>query len=176
MKNDKDISRFLSLVLRHEPAKIGISLDLQGWVAVDDLLAAVPFPLDRTTLERLVRDNDKQRFALSTDGLMIRANQGHSVTVDLSLAPETPPHLLFHGTVEKFLASILGQGLLKGSRHHVHLSATDDTARKVGARRGQPVVLSVAADQMTKDGYVFFRSANGVWLTDHVPPHYLSRL
>jgi putative RNA 2'-phosphotransferase len=175
MKNDTDKSRFLSLVLRHDPGKIGLTLDAQGWIAVDTLLAALPFPLDRDGLERLVRDNDKQRFALSPDRGMIRANQGHSVTVDLALAPATPPDLLYHGTVEKFLPSILSQGLIKGERHHVHLSATVATAEKVGARRGVPVILVVAAARMHADGYRFFQSDNGVWLTEQVPAKYLSR-
>jgi putative RNA 2'-phosphotransferase len=176
MKNDTDKSRFLSLVLRHDPAKIGITLDDQGWVAVSSLLAALPFPLDHEGLEKLVRGNDKQRFALSPDGQMIRANQGHSITVDLALVPTSPPEVLYHGTVEKFLASIFAQGLIKGERHHVHLSATEETARKVGIRRGAPVILSVAAGKMAKAGHPFFRSDNGVWLTDSVPPSFLTRL
>jgi putative RNA 2'-phosphotransferase len=176
MKNDTERSRFLSLVLRHDPGKIGITLDDQGWVAVDTLLAALPFPLEREALERLVRENDKLRFALSPDGRMIRANQGHSVTVDLALTPTSPPAVLYHGTVEKFLSSILLQGLLKGERHHVHLSATEETARKVGSRRGEPVILSVAAAEMAEMGHLFYRSENGVWLTDHVPAKFLACL
>jgi putative RNA 2'-phosphotransferase len=176
MKKDAYKSRFLSLVLRHDPGKIGIVLDAQGWVSVDRLISALPFPLDRNTLERLVRESDKQRFALSPDGTSIRASQGHSVNVDLALAPSTPPDILYHGTVEKFLDLILSQGLRRGDRHHVHLSATRETARKVGARRGAPIILSVAAADMTAGGHVFFYSENGVWLTDHVPPRFLTRL
>jgi putative RNA 2'-phosphotransferase len=176
MKSDTEKSRFLSLVLRHDPGKIGIVLDDQGWVAVDTLLAALPFSLDRHGVEKLVRNNDKQRFALTSDGKMIRANQGHSVTVDLALAPVTPPEVLYHGTVEKFLASILAQGLVKGDRHHVHLSARVETAQKVGSRRGAPVILAVAATEMAATGHDFYRSENGVWLTDSVPAQFLTRV
>ncbi|MCU0829615.1 MAG: RNA 2'-phosphotransferase [Tabrizicola sp.] len=176
MKTDKDISRFLSLVLRHEPGKIGIVLDNQGWVAIDTLLSALPFPLERPALEKLVRESDKQRFAISSDGAMIRANQGHSVSVDLGLAASDPPEVLYHGTVEKFLPSILAEGLVKGSRHHVHLSANIETAQKVGDRRGSAIILVVAAQQMVADGHRFFVSDNGVWLTEHVPAPYLTRL
>jgi putative RNA 2'-phosphotransferase len=176
MKNDKDISRFLSLVLRHEPEKIGITLDPHGWVSIETLLAALPFPLDRARLDGLIRDNDKQRFAISSDGTKIRANQGHSVSVDLGLATSDPPEFLYHGTVEKFLPSILAQGLVKGDRHHVHLSANIETAQKVGDRRGSAIILVVAAQQMVADGHRFFVSENGVWLTDHVPASYLTRL
>jgi putative RNA 2'-phosphotransferase len=176
MKNDTDKSRFLSLGLRHDPAKIGLTFDAQGWVAVDTLLTALPFPLDAAGLDRPVRDSDKQRFALSPDGHMIRANQGHSVLVDLALAPATPTDLLYHGTVGKFLPSILVQGLIKGERHHVHLSATVETAENVGARRGAPVILMIAAADMVKAGHAFFRSENGVWLTDIVPPQFLTRM
>jgi len=175
MKSDKDISRFLSLVLRHEPEKIGISLNNQGWVAVDTLLAALPFPLERSALQRLVQESDKQRFAISADGQRIRANQGHSIPVELGLAPTDPPDVLYHGTVERFLSSILAQGLVKGERHHVHLSADMETAQKVGDRRGRAIILVVAARQMAADGHRFFRSENSVWLTDHVPVAYLSR-
>ena len=170
------ISKFLSLVLRHEPARAGITLDAAGWVAVDELLrgcAKAGRPVTRTQLEAVVRDNDKQRFALSPDGSRIRANQGHSVEVELDYAPQTPPEILYHGTATRFLASIRAQGLVKGERHHVHLSADLETARKVGARHGKVVVLEVAAGVMARAGGVFFRSANGVWLTGHVPPEHL---
>ena len=175
MTSEKDISRFLSLVLRHEPGKIGLILDPQGWTEVDALLAALPFELDRDGLTTIVRNSDKQRFALSADGRMIRANQGHSVTVDLALKPQEPPEVLYHGTVEKVLPAILSKGLIKGERHHVHLSATVEAAQVVAARRGAPVVLRIAAGQMHGSGMLFFRSENGVWLTDHVPPAFLSR-
>ncbi|NJM83609.1 MAG: RNA 2'-phosphotransferase [Tabrizicola sp.] len=176
MKTDADKSRFLSLVLRHDPAKIGLTLDAKGWVAVDSLLTALPFPLDHAGLEKLVRDSDKQRFALSADGRMIRANQGHSLPVDLALPSVAPPGVLYHGTIEKFMPSILIRGLVKGDRHHVHLSATLDTAQQVGSRRGAPVILAIAAEGMAAAGHIFFRSENGVWLTDHVPPQFLTRV
>lgn len=168
-------SKFLSLVLRHEPEKIGLQLDPQGWVPIDELLsrAAPHLPLTQELLHEVVRTSDKQRFAISEDGTRIRANQGHSVPVELGLAPQVPPEQLYHGTATRFLDSIRKQGLLRGDRHHVHLSATE-TAVKVGARHGQPVVLIVNAGDMHRAGHVFFRSDNGVWLVEHVPPSFLA--
>lgn len=172
---DTRTSRFLSLVLRHRPEKIGIELDSAGWVDVDKLLKACASdrPITRTDLERVVAENDKQRFSISSDGRRIRANQGHSVDVELGLGPTTPPVELYHGTTYRFVDSILKQGLLKGKRHHVHLSADVETAKKVGARRGTPVILTVRATDMHVEGHIFFVTENGVWLTDHVPPKYL---
>jgi putative RNA 2'-phosphotransferase len=170
------VSKFLSLVLRHDPAKIGLTLDAAGWAEVDELIAAAArggVDLDRETLARVVAENDKQRFALSPDGRRIRANQGHSVDVDLGLEPRTPPALLFHGTASRFVDSIRASGLNAASRTHVHLSADAETARAVGQRHGSPVVLTVAAGRMHCDGRLFFRSANGVWLTDAVPAEYI---
>lgn len=171
-----EISKFLSFVLRHQPQAIGITLDSQGWVAVDELLSAAARhgkSISRAQLEEVVATNDKRRFALSNDGVRIRANQGHSVEVDLALTPLAPPELLYHGTVERFLESIRVQGLLRGERHHVHLSPDRETAQRVGQRRGRPVVLVVEAGRMHRDGHVFRRSENGVWLADAVPPEYL---
>jgi putative RNA 2'-phosphotransferase len=170
------ISKFLSLVLRHQPDKIGLKLDSAGWVSVEKLLKACQnhgFPLTKNELEAVVTGSDKQRFSFSDDRLLIRANQGHSVDVDLGYQPIAPPEELYHGTVERFLISILDSGLSKGRRHHVHLSADLETAQKVGARRGVPVILRVMSGWMNRDGYLFFRSENGVWLTDNVPPAYL---
>ncbi len=170
------ISKFLSLVLRHKPEEIGITLDPDGWTDVGELLEAMRRHgrgISRETLDEVVATNDKKRFALSPDGLRIRASQGHSVEVDLGLQPVEPPEVLYHGTVERFLASIRGQGLLKGNRQHVHLSADRATAEKVGLRRGKPVVLVVESGRMHQAGREFFLSANGVWLTDSVPPEYL---
>ena len=167
-------SKLLSLVLRHRPELIGIRLDAGGWVEVDELLAALAAfgkPMSRAQLERVVATSDKQRFAL--EGGRIRASQGHSVPVDLGLEPVEPPPLLFHGTPERNVAPILREGLRKGSRHHVHLSPDVPTALRVGARRGRPRVLEVDAAAMARDGHVFLRSANGVWLVDVVPPAYL---
>ena len=171
------ISKFLSLVLRHDPSAAGITLDAEGWVNVHELLTGasnhgVSFTL--AELEEVVRTSDKQRFALSVDKQRIRANQGHSVNVDLRLVPETPPAVLYHGTVERFVSSIMTSGLEKRARHHVHLSPDLATATKVGSRRGQPVILKIAAANMHAAGFQFFRSANGVWLTDQVPPEYIS--
>lgn len=170
------ISKFLSLVLRHEPERIGITLDSAGWTDVDALIAAcakhgVEFSV--AELEAVVANSDKQRFALTADGRRIRANQGHSVAVELELSPAAPPDVLYHGTVERFLAAILAQGLIKGERHHVHLAADLETANRVGARRGVPIVLGVRAAAMAAAGHAFFVSANGVWLTEHVPPAFL---
>ena len=173
---DRTTSKFLSLVLRHDPGKVGITLDQAGWTGVAALLAACAahgVVITREELDRVVATSDKQRFALSADGTRIRANQGHSVDVDLALTPATPPDTLYHGTVDRFLDGIRANGLVKGERHHVHLSADTAVATQVGARRGRPVVLVVHAAAMVAAGHVFFRSANGVWLVDHVPVAFL---
>jgi putative RNA 2'-phosphotransferase len=173
------VSKFLAKHLRHAPDALGLTLRPGGWVSVDDLLAAsarAGFTISYDELLECVETNDKQRFALDDTGDLIRANQGHSVAVDLQLEEQEPPDLLYHGTVERFLASILAEGLKKGKRHHVHLSKDTETARKVGARRGQPVLLRVDAGRMHAAGFRFFLSANGVWLTDSVPAAFLTRL
>ena len=172
----RSASKFLSLVLRHEPGAIGLVLDDAGWVEVDVLLDALARhgkPMERSALERLVRENDKQRFAFSADGRRIRASQGHSVEVVLGYVASAPPELLYHGTVERFLDAIRVEGLRRGARHHVHLSATRDVATSVGSRRGRPIVVEVEAGAMAREGFEFFRSENGVWLTDHVPARFL---
>jgi len=173
------VSKFLSKHLRHAPDALGLTLRPGGWVSVDDLLAGsakVGFPIAYDELIECVETNDKKRFSFDATGDLIRANQGHSVEVDLHLEQREPPEVLFHGTVDRFLDSILAEGLKKGRRHHVHLSQECETARRVGARRGRPVILQVAARHMHAQGIPFFRSANGVWLTDSVPPEYLSRV
>lgn len=173
----KHASKFMSLVLRHEPEKIGLQLDAQGWADVDDLLQRMAdhgVALDRQTLQAVVETNDKQRFALSDDGRRIRASQGHSIQVDLGLEALQPPAWLYHGTVARFVSAIREQGLRPGERQYVHLSLDRQTAQQVGARRGAPVILSVDAGRMHADGHVFHRSANGVWLTTHVPPQYIA--
>ena len=170
-------SKLLSYVLRHRPDSIGLALDTQGWAAVDDLLAhlgASGHVVDRALLERVVAENDKQRFAFSADRTRIRASQGHSVAVDLALDPTAPPDVLYHGTASRFLKSILASGLRAAGRHHVHLSADADSARRVGARHGFPAVLRVDAARMRDDGIVFYLSDNGVWLTGVVSPRYLT--
>jgi len=165
----------MSLALRHAPEKFGLDLDEGGWVPVGDVLSALR--LTRTDLDAVVAGNDKQRFAVipGADGTdRIRASQGHSVPVDLGLATCTPPDRLYHGTTTAALDSIRATGLRRGRRHHVHLSGDVDTARRVGARRaGTVVVLTVHASAMARDGHAFYRSANGVWLTDAVPARYL---
>ncbi len=170
------ISKYLSKHLRHEPERLGLQLAPGGWVDVDALLTACArqrFPITRAELDEVVAGNDKQRFALDPSGTRIRANQGHSVAVDLNLEPVTPPALLYHGTAERSIEPIMCAGLVKMARHHVHLSPDAESARKVGMRHGKPVVLVVNAAAMHRAGFTFYRSANGVWLTDHVPPQYL---
>jgi putative RNA 2'-phosphotransferase len=165
-------SKRLSYVLRHHPESAGLTLDEHGWAAVDDLLAALR--LTRAELDDVVALNDEQRYAFDGSGTRIRASQGHSVAVDLGYAPAVPPDELFHGTVERFLPAIRTEGLRPGARHAVHLSTDRETAERVGARRGSPVVLRVDAAAMVRDGIAFTHSANGVWLADAVPPQYLT--
>ncbi len=170
------VSKFLSRALRHEPERVGIVLDEHGWTDVAALLDACArkgVAITREELAEIVATSDKQRFALSEDGARIRANQGHSVEVDLALAPTDPPARLYHGTTPTALDGVRATGLDKRERHHVHLSADVETARRVGGRRGRPVVLTVRAGQMAAEGHVFYRSDNGVWLTEHVPVAYL---
>lgn len=170
-------SKFLSLVLRHQPDVIGTKLDSEGWLPIDALIEGANRHGKKLSLELLhevVAACEKKRFALSEDGLKIRANQGHSVPdVELNLETVPPPKDLYHGTVAAFLESIREQGLLKRSRNHVHLSADVETAQKVGGRRGKPVVLTIHADAMHQSGHAFYLSANGVWLTDAVPVQFI---
>ncbi|MFI1505138.1 RNA 2'-phosphotransferase [Streptomyces sp. NPDC020597] len=168
------VSKYLSKHLRHQPERIGLTLDEAGWVEIDELIAACAahgFRVTRDELDHVVAANDKKRFAI--DGTRIRASQGHSVEVDLGLDPAVPPPYLYHGTVARSLDAIRAEGLRPMNRHDVHLSADRGTATRVGARRGRPVVLSVDAGAMHRDGLVFHLSANGVWLTKSVPPQYL---
>ena len=172
------ISKFLSLVLRHQPDKIGITLDESGWTPVGALLSACAehgFHLTPEELREVVATSDKQRFAFSPDGELIRASQGHSVKIELGYEPALPPPVLYHGTAERNLPSIKERGLLKGRRHHVHLSETIETALAVGARYGKPVALTIESERMRRDGLIFYLSANGVWLTDHVPASHIVR-
>jgi putative RNA 2'-phosphotransferase len=169
-------SKYLSRHLRHEPERLGLTLEPGGWVRVDELLqacAAHGFAITADDLREVVARNDKRRLSFDDDAVRIRANQGHSVEIDLGLAPATPPDLLFHGTGAGSVESILRHGLQRRGRHHVHLSADRETARRVGARHGKPVVFDVAARRMQADGHTFFVSDNGVWLTDEIPPAYL---
>ncbi|MCP4701172.1 MAG: RNA 2'-phosphotransferase [Gammaproteobacteria bacterium] len=170
-------SKFLSYVLRHKPHEIGLDLDGQGWASIDELINAAMkhgTKLDYELIKEVVATNDKKRFALSEDGKKIRANQGHSIKIELGLEAIVPPQFLFHGTATRFMKMIKQQGLKPCGRHHVHLSADYKTAIKVGMRHGIPVVLRIEAEQMYSDGAKFYVSENGVWLTDRVEPKYFS--
>lgn len=172
------ISKFLSLVLRHQPETVGMQFEPGGWLAIDQLIEnakRIGRQLDFDLLMEVVANNDKKRFAISEDGMKIRASQGHSVSsVELGMTPTKPPEQLYHGTVDRFLNSIRQTGLSKESRNHVHLSEELTTAEKVGQRRGLPIILKVDSGRMYRDGLPFFLSANNVWLTDSVPVQYLS--
>ena len=171
-------SKFISLILRHKPEVIGISLDEQGWANVDELIAGVSKTrqLDMALLEEIVRTDDKQRYSFNQDKTLIRANQGHSISVDVELPEEQPPEYLYHGTAEKYRSSIEAQGLLPQSRLYVHMTDNYGTAVKIGQRHGKVVVYQVASQAMQQDGYKFYRSVNGVWLTKAVPAPYLTNL
>lgn len=173
------ISKFLSKHLRHEPEALGLQLAPGGWVAVDALLAGCErkrFRITREELEEIVRRNNKQRFSFDETGTLIRANQGHSVDVDLQLDAVTPPGVLYHGTGHRTADLVAREGLQRMARHHVHLSRDIPTAKNVGSRHGRPVLFEVDAAAMHEAGHLFYCSANGVWLVEHVPPQYLRRL
>jgi putative RNA 2'-phosphotransferase len=173
------ISKYLSKHLRHAPERLGLTLSTGGWVGVDELLsacAAHQFSFTRAELEEVVAASDKQRFSFDVSKTRIRANQGHSVEVDLQLEPQMPPDVLYHGTGESSVPAILRSGLVKMSRHHVHLSREMETARKVGMRHGRPVIFAVDTVGMQQAGFTFYCSDNGVWLVDEVPPQYLKVL
>lgn len=179
MVDDRHLSKLLSYWLRHRPDAASVQLDERGWAPVPAVLAAFAragLPSSREDLDRVAATNDKQRFELSADGAFIRARQGHSVEVDLGWERAEPPPHLYHGTIARFLPAILADGLKPMSRHHVHLSPDEDTARRVGARRGTPVVLKVAAAEMASRGSSFYLTANGVWLTGAVPASYIEIL
>lgn len=176
---DTRISKFLSLVLRHKPEEIGLELNDEGWARVEDLINnsnRKGFKLTIELIKRVVENNDKKRFSLSEDFTRIRANQGHSIEVDLQLKSLQPPAVLYHGTAKKNLASILEKGILKQDRNHVHLSNSYDLAYTIGQRYGSPIVLEVNAFQMHTNGFVFFLSQNNVWLTEYVPTKFVSPL
>ncbi len=167
--------KFLSLILRHKPNVIGISLDEHGWADVSDLIAGIKKTrnFDMNMLEEIVRTDNKQRFAFNPDHTKIRANQGHSIAVDVELKEQNPPEILYHGTGTKYVSSILKKGLLSQSRLYVHLSKDVPTAINVGKRHGKPAVFTIRAGEMSRKGYQFFLSENGVWLTKFVPAEYL---
>ena len=177
-KNDRKASKFLSLILRHKPQTVGLSLDKYGYIPVEDLLNALSKHgwdgFSKEDLDRVVATNNKKRFAYSPDGKHITASQGHSIEVDLELTPTEPPEKLFHGTVEKFIAAIKSEGLKSQSRQHVHLSKDRETATDVGQRRGKALILEIDAKAMHQAGHSFFISANEVWLAEEVPVQYIT--
>lgn len=177
MSDLTNTSKYLSLILRHKPEAIGITLDEHGWADVKLLIEGIgkTRPFDREMLEEIVRTDNKKRYSFNDDKTLIRANQGHSVTVDVELPVEEPPMYLWHGTGQKFEASIDRMGLIPKSRLYVHLSADRETAVKVGGRHGTPVVYRVDTGRMAEDGYIFYHSVNGVWLTKEVPAKYLEK-
>ena len=176
-KNRESTSKLIALVLRHKPEEIGITLDEHGWANVNELIAGIARtqPFDMAALEEIVSTDEKQRYSFNDDKTLIRANQGHSIPVDVELEQKTPPEFLYHGTGEKYTVSIDMQGLIPKSRLYVHLSPDYDTAVKVGSRHGKLVVYTVAAGEMQKNGYVFYQSVNGVWLTKTVPVEFLRK-
>ncbi|AZV29549.1 RNA 2'-phosphotransferase [Pseudomonas syringae] len=173
-----ETSKFLSFVLRHEPQAIGLTLDSEGWANIDALIDGAVRDgrtLDRALIENVVASSDKKRFSISADGQSIRAVQGHSTkSVELQFEEKQPPEILYHGTATRFMDSINEQGLIPGSRHHVHLSQETATASAVGQRYGTVVILQVAARRMQEQGFKFYQAENGVWLTERVPPEFLS--
>ncbi|MEM9776943.1 MAG: RNA 2'-phosphotransferase [Chloroflexota bacterium] len=178
--NNRKISKFLALILRHDPGRIGLELDPQGWANVDELLEKInrsrKWQLTRDDLENVVAEDNKQRYRLNSDKTQIRASQGHSIQIDLGLEPVEPPAVLYHGTAKRFLNSIMDEGLVSKSRQHVHLSADVKTATTVGKRHGRPAILLINTQQMAADGHQFYLSDNKVWLTDHVPVKYITLL
>ena len=176
LPNEKQISKFLSLVLRHQPEKIKLTLDAQGWTPVDHLLqqmALYGHEINFAILQQVVSNSDKQRFAFNSDQTQIRANQGHSIDVELGYAARVPPDYFYHGSAIQHQQSILSHGLIKGQRHHVHLSSDTETATKVGQRHGKVSLFKVHASLMHREGHLFYCSANGVWLVDSEPVNYL---
>ena len=176
-KENTRISKLLSLVLRHKPETINITLDEQGWSNVQDLIVQLNknnYAITFEMLEYVVKSNNKNRFSFNEDQTKIRANQGHSIDVALGYEAKQPPAVLYHGTAERFLESIMKTGLQKKERHHVHLSADTQTAIAVGQRYGKPVLLQILARQMFVSGYNFYQTDNNVWLTDHVPVEYIT--
>ena len=179
-KRMKNTSKFISLILRHRPEAIGISLDEHGWADVQDLIDGINRSgghfLDMENLEEIVRTDEKQRYSFNEDHSLIRANQGHSIPVDVELEEKTPPDILWHGTGEKYVSSIDNQGLIPKGRLYVHLSSDIGTAKKVGSRHGKPVIYEIDCRKMAEDGHSFYLSANNIWLTKRVPAVYLKKL
>lgn len=176
--SDKDIGKYIALILRHKPETIGIELDEHGWANVKELIDGVSktYPLDMEKLEQIVANDDKQRYSFNDNRTLIRANQGHSISVDVELEEIQPPEILYHGTGEKYAESIEKLGLISKSRLYVHLSSDKETACKVGSRHGKPVIYEIKSGEMHRKGEKFYRSVNGVWLTERVYPCYLNRV
>lgn len=177
--NKTGLSRFIALILSHKPEAVGITLDEHGWASVSELLSGINAcgnEIDMQMLEEIVAEDEKQRYSFNADKTKIRANQGHSVNVDVELKKAEPPEILFHGTGEKFVSSIKSEGLKPKSRLYVHLSKDRETAVKVGSRHGKPVVFEVNSGEMSRNGFEFFLSENGVWLTKIVPAEYLREI
>lgn len=175
-KRRTKISKFLSLILRHAPGTVGLRLEENGWVNVDELIAACAKngrALTREEIEEVIETNDKKRFSFNPNRTRIRANQGHSIEIEIEFEKRTPPEILYHGTAEKNVKSILERGLQKMRRHHVHLSIDKETARKVGMRYGKPVIFEIETRAMLENNFEFLVSANGVWLVENVPPQFL---
>lgn len=173
--SEKDISKFICLILRHKPEIIGITLDEHGWADVDELIKGLSRNnnFDMKLLEKIVLEDEKQRYSFNDDKTLIRANQGHSIPVDVELEEKVPPNILWHGTGNKYVESIERMGLIPKSRLYVHLSSNYETAKKVGSRHGTPIIYEVNTKQMYIDGFVFYQSVNGVWLCKHVPVEYI---
>ncbi len=178
MSSLTELGKFIALILRHKPETIGITLDEHGWANVEELIVGVNKTnhIDMEILEEIVRTDNKGRYSFNEDKTLIRANQGHSIPVDVELPITEPPEYLYHGTGEKYVASIDQQGLIPKSRLYVHLSPDTATAKTVGSRHGKPVIYKVNSGQMQRDGYTFYLSVNGVWLTKEVPVQYLEKL
>ena len=176
--SDRSTSKYISLILRHKPEKIGITLDEHGWAKVSELIAGVSktHPLDRERLERIVAEDEKQRYSFNEDKTRIRANQGHSIPVDVELDQVKPPEILYHGTATKYEGAIDREGLKPKSRLYVHLPGDEETAKKVGIRHGKLVLYRIKSGEMHRDGFVFYRSVNGVWLTKAVPMKYMEKI
>ncbi len=173
-----DISKYIALILRHKPEAIGITLDEHGWADVNELIEGISkthHAFNMEMLEEIVAADNKQRYSFNESHTLIRANQGHSIPVDVELEEVMPPEILYHGTGAKYVESIDKEGLIPKSRLYVHLSGDKETAIKVGQRHGKPVVYTVKSGEMNKDGFVFYRSVNGVWLTKNVPLKYLEK-
>lgn len=175
MQNERDVSKLIAYILRHRPDEFGLPMDGHGWVDADALVKAVSsrYEFDRKTLEHIVATDEKKRYSFNDDGTLIRANQGHSVQVDVGLKEVIPPDTLYHGTGRKYVDGIMSLGLLPKSRLYVHLSGDIDTAMNVGSRHGEPVVFEVNAKKMREDGHLFWISENDVWLARAVPVQYL---